>query len=63
MLVAISVSTLFTGILLFGLGALRLVNGCASCLIVIGGFFAASGLVLITRGAEVVTQFSLTLAP
>jgi sulfate permease, SulP family len=63
-LVAISVSTLFTGILLFGLGALRL--GQLLRFVpypVIGGFFAASGSVLITGGAEVVTQTSLTLAP
>jgi sulfate permease, SulP family len=63
-LVAISVSTLFTGILLFGLGALRLGQWLRFVPYpVIGGFFAASGLVLITGGAEVVTQTSLTLAP
>jgi SulP family sulfate permease len=63
-LVAISVSTLFTGILLFALGALRLGQWLRFVPYpVIGGFFAASGLVLITGGAEVVTQTSLTLAP
>jgi sulfate permease, SulP family len=63
-LVAISVSTLFTGILLFGLGALRLGQWLRFVPYpVIGGFFAASGLLLITGSAEVVTQTSLTLAP
>jgi sulfate permease, SulP family len=63
-LVAISVSTLFTGILLFGLGALRLGQWLRFVPYpVIGGFFASSGLVLIIGGVEVVTQTSLKLAP
>jgi sulfate permease, SulP family len=63
-LVALSVSTLFTGILLFGVGALRLGQWLRFVPYpVIGGFLAASGLLLITGGMEVVTQTNLTLAP
>jgi SulP family sulfate permease len=63
-LVALSVSTLLTGILLYGVGALKL--GQWTRFIpypVIGGFLAASGILLITGGMEVVTQTNLTLAP
>ena len=63
-LVALSVSTLFTGVLLFGIGALRLGQWLRFVPYpVIGGFLAASGLLLITGGMEVVTQTNLTLAP
>jgi sulfate permease, SulP family len=63
-LVALSVSTLFTGILLFGVGALRLGQWLRFVPYpVIGGFLAASGLLLITGGMEVVTQTNLTLSP
>ena len=63
-LVALSVSTLFTGILLFGIGALKLGQWLRFVPYpVIGGFLAASGLLLITGGMEVVTQTNLTLAP
>ena len=63
-LVALSVSTLFTGVLLFGIGALRLGQWLRFVPYpVIGGFLSASGLLLITGGMEVVTQTNLTLAP
>jgi SulP family sulfate permease len=63
-LVAISVSTLFTGFLLFGLGALRLGQWLRFIPSpVIAGFLAASGWFLITGGVEVVTQTNLTLSP
>jgi SulP family sulfate permease len=63
-LVAISVSTLFTGVLLFGLGALRLGQWLRFIPSpVIAGFLAASGWLLITGGVEVVTQANLTLSP
>ena len=63
-LVGISVSTLFTGFLLFGLGALRLGQWLRFIPYpVIAGFLAASGWLLITGGVEVVTQSNLTLAP
>ena len=63
-LVSLSVSTLFTGILLFGIGALKLGQWLRFVPYpVIGGFLAASGLLLITGGMEVVTQTNLTLAP
>jgi SulP family sulfate permease len=63
-LVALSLSTLFTGLLLFGIGALRLGQWLRFVPYpVIGGFLAASGLLLITGGMEVVTQTNLTLSP
>ena len=63
-LVALSVSTLLTGILLYGVGALRLGQWLRFIPYpVIGGFLAASGILLITGGAEVVTQTNLTLSP
>ncbi len=63
-LVGISVSTLFTGFLLFGLGALRLGQWLRFIPYpVIAGFLAASGWLLITGGVEVVTQTNLTLSP
>lgn len=58
-LVAISLSTLLTGLLLFALGALRL--GIWLRFIpypVIGGFLAASGWLLVTGGIEVMTGVS-----
>jgi sulfate permease, SulP family len=63
-LVALSVSTLLTGILLYGIGALRLGQWLRFVPYpVIGGFLAASGILLITGGMEVVTQTNLSLAP
>jgi SulP family sulfate permease len=63
-LVALSVSTLLTGILLYGIGALKLGQGLRFVPYpVIAGFLAASGLLLITGGMEVVTQTNLTLSP
>ena len=63
-LVALSVSTLFTGVLLYGIGALRMGQGLRFVPYpVIAGFLAASGLLLITGGMEVVTQTNLTLSP
>ena len=63
-MVGISVSTLFTGILLFGLGALKLGQWVRFIPYpVIAGFLAASGWLLITGGVEVVTQSNLTLSP
>ena len=63
-MVAISVSTLFTGFLLFGLGALKLGQWLRFIPYpVIAGFLAASGWLLITGGVEVVTQSNLTLSP
>jgi SulP family sulfate permease len=63
-LVALSVSTLLTGILLYGTGALRFGQWLRFIPYpVIGGFLAASGFLLITGGMEVVTQTNLTLSP
>ena len=63
-LVAISVSTFFTGMLLYGIGALKLGQWLRFVPYpVIGGFLAASGLLLITGGMEVVTQTNLSLSP
>jgi sulfate permease, SulP family len=63
-LVALSVSTLLTGVLLYGVGALRLGQWLRFIPYpVIGGFLAASGILLITGGAEVVTQTNLSLSP
>ena len=63
-MVGISVSTLFTGILLFGLGALKLGQWVRFIPYpVIAGFLAASGWLLMTGGVEVVTQSNLTLSP
>ncbi len=63
-LVALSVSTLLTGILLYGIGALRLGQWLRFVPFpVIGGFLAASGLLLITGGVGVITQTDLTLSP
>src|SRR3990170_8482047 len=63
-LVALSVSTLLTGILLYGIGAFKLGQWLRFVPYpVIGGFLAASGLLLVTGGMEVVTQTNLTLSP
>ncbi|MGV1015612.1 MAG: SulP family inorganic anion transporter, partial [Methyloceanibacter sp.] len=63
-LVAISVSTFLTGVLLFGLGALRLGQWLRFVPYpVIGGFLAASGWLLITGGVEVIIGSNLTLSP
>lgn len=63
-LIAISVSTLLTGFLLFGLGSLKLGQWLRFIPYpVIAGFLAASGWLLITGGVEVVTQSNVTLSP
>ena len=63
-LFALSVSTLFTGVLLFAVGALRLGQWLRFVPYpVVAGFLAASGLLLITGGMEVVSQSNLTLSP
>lgn len=63
-LVALSVSTLLTGILLYGVGALRMGQWLRFIPYpVIGGFLVASALLLLTGGMEVVTQTDLTLSP
>jgi SulP family sulfate permease len=63
-LIALSVSTFLTGILLFGIGALKLGQWLRFIPYpVIGGFLAASGWLLVTGGVEVVTQTNLTLSP
>jgi SulP family sulfate permease len=63
-LVALSVSTLLTGILLYGVGALKMGQWLRFIPYpVIGGFLAASGILLVTGGMEVVTQTNLTLSP
>ena len=55
-LIAISVSTLLTGLLLFALGSLRLGEWLRFVPYpVIGGFLAASGWLLVTGGIEVMT--------
>jgi len=55
-LIAISASTLLTGLLLFALGSLRLGEGLRFVPYpVIGGFLAASGWLLVTGGIEVMT--------
>ena len=59
-MLAISVATLFTGLLLFALGAFRM--GVWLRFIpypVIGGFLAASGWLLVTGGIEVMTGVAL----
>ncbi len=62
-LVALSVSALFVGLFLFGIGALKFGQWLRFIPYpVIGGFLAASGLLLITGGIEVVTQSNLTLS-
>ena len=63
-LVALSVSTFLTGVLLYGVGALKLGQWLRFIPYpVIGGFLAASALLLIGGGIEVVTQTNLTLSP
>jgi SulP family sulfate permease len=63
-LVALTVSTLLTGILLYGTGALKLGQWLRFIPYpVIAGFLAASGILLITGGMEVITQTNLTLQP
>ena len=63
-LVALTVSTLLTGILLYGTGALKLGQWLRFIPYpVIGGFLAASGILLLTGGMEVITQTNLTLQP
>ena len=56
-LVALSVSTLLTGIFLFGIGALKLGQWLRFIPYpVVGGFLAGSGILLITGGMEVNPQ-------
>jgi len=63
-LVALSVSTFLTGVLFYGIGALKLGQWLRFIPYpVIGGFLAASGWLLITGGVEVVTQTNLSLSP
>ncbi|HEV7464602.1 MAG TPA: SulP family inorganic anion transporter [Methyloceanibacter sp.] len=63
-LVAISVSTFLTGVLLFGVGSLKLGQWLRFVPYpVIGGFLAASGWLLMTGGLEVITGTNLTAAP
>jgi SulP family sulfate permease len=63
-LVALTVSTFLTGVLLYGTGALKLGQWLRFIPYpVIAGFLAASGLLLITGGMEVITQTNLTLQP
>ena len=63
-LVALSVSTFLTGVLLYGIGALKLGQWVRFIPYpVIGGFLAASAWLLLTGGVEVVTQANLTLSP
>jgi SulP family sulfate permease len=63
-LIALSVSTLLTGIFLYGIGALKLGQWLRFIPYpVIGGFLAASAWLLVTGGVEVVTQTNLTLSP
>jgi len=63
-LIALSFSTLLTGILLYGVGALKLGQWLRFIPYpVIGGFLAASAILLITGGIEVVTQQDLSLSP
>jgi SulP family sulfate permease len=63
-LIALSVSTLLTGVLLYGIGAFRMGQWLRFIPYpVIGGFLAASGILLITGGIEVVTQTDLSLSP
>jgi SulP family sulfate permease len=63
-LIALSVSTFLTGIFLFGIGALKLGQWLRFIPYpVVAGFLAASGWLLITGGAGVVTQTNLTLSP
>ncbi|MFD0987019.1 SulP family inorganic anion transporter [Methyloligella solikamskensis] len=63
-LLALVVSTFFTGLLLFGLGAFRAGQFLRFVPYpVIGGFLAASGWLLMTGGIEVITGTSLTIQP
>jgi SulP family sulfate permease len=62
-LVALSVSALCVGLFLFSIGALKFGEWLRFIPYpVIGGFLAASGLLLITGGMEVVTQKNMTLS-
>ena len=63
-LVSLSVSTLLTGVLLYGVGALKLGQWLRFIPYpVVGGFLVASGILLILGGMEVVTQTNLSLSP
>ena len=63
-LIAITASTVISGLFLYGLGALQ----CGQWLRfvpypVVAGFLAGSAVLMITGGAEVITQTNLTLSP
>jgi SulP family sulfate permease len=61
-LVALTVSAVCVGVFLFSIGGLKLGEWLRFIPYpVIGGFLAASGLLLITGGTEVITQSNLTL--
>ena len=60
---AASVSTLLTGILLYGVGALKMGQWLRFIPYPVIGGLAASGILLITGGMEVVTRTNLTLSP
>jgi len=63
-LLAITIGTVISGLFLYGLGALR----CGQWLRfvpypVVAGFLAGSAVLMMTGGAEVITQTNLTLSP
>jgi SulP family sulfate permease len=63
-LIAISIGTVISGIFLYGLGALRFGQWLRFVPYpVVAGFLAGSAMLMITGGAEVITQTNLTLSP
>ena len=63
-LIAITVSTVISGAFLYGLGVLRLGQWLRFVPYpVVAGFLAGSGVLMITGGAEVITETNLTLSP
>ena len=63
-LITITIATVISGIFLYGLGALRFGQWLRFVPYpVVAGFLAGSAVLMITGGAEVITQTNLTLAP
>ena len=63
-LIAITVSTVISGVFLYGLGALRFGQWLRFVPYpVVAGFLAGSAVLMVAGGAEVITQTNLTLSP
>jgi sulfate permease, SulP family len=63
-MIAITVSTVISGVFLYGLGALHLGQWLRFVPYpVVAGFLAGSGVLMVAGGAEVITQTNLTLSP